>query len=142
MVDEKKICLMTDLARFESGAGKEDLRVLRYSRSDYIGLGLLKNFFLTTIGYILLWGVIAAYYMEYLLENLHKMNIPVLIVVIVIGYLIFMIVYSEITYTRRYKRYEKARKNVRHYYTGLEQLSRTYYGEDTEGKRSAGGKRS
>ena len=31
--------------------GKEDLRISKYYRGDYIGLGLLKNFILTTIGY-------------------------------------------------------------------------------------------
>lgn len=142
MVDEKKIILMSDLARFEGSVGKEDLHIVRYSRTDYIGLGLLKNFFLTTLGYALLCCVVAAYYMEYLLENIHMMNLPALGNKIVIGYLIFLVVYSVITYIKRYNRYEKAKKNVRHYYAGLERLSRAYYGETSRVKRSAGGKRS
>lgn len=142
MVDEKKIGLMTELARFESGEGKEDLRIVRYSRSDYIGLGLLKNFFLTTFGYILVCGAAVAYQLEYLMEHIHKMNIPVLIAEFAAGYLIFLVLYSIFTYIKRYNRYEKAKKNVKRYYAGLELLSRTYYGEKPQGKRSAGGKRS
>lgn len=45
MLDEKKICLMTKLARFESRTGKESLRIIRHHRGDYIGMGLLRNFF-------------------------------------------------------------------------------------------------
>ena len=36
---------MTNLARYEDGAGKEDLRISKYYRGDYIGLGLLEEFY-------------------------------------------------------------------------------------------------
>ena len=45
MLKEEKIRLMTKLARYESGEGKEELRIARYYRSDYIGLALFRNFF-------------------------------------------------------------------------------------------------
>lgn len=35
---------MTKLARYESGEGKEELRIARYYRSDYIGLAMFRNF--------------------------------------------------------------------------------------------------
>lgn len=142
MVDEKKICLMSELARFESGAGKEDLRIVKYTRSDYIGLGLLKNFFVTTFSYALICVVIIAFYMDYLLENLHMMNLKELGIKFVAGYLIFLWIYSVITYITRRRRYEKAKRNVRQYYAGLKRLSGIYYGGTSQGKQTAGGKRS
>ena len=51
MVNEKKIRLMTQLSRYEENDGKEDLKIMKYYRSDYLGVALLKNFFLTTLGY-------------------------------------------------------------------------------------------
>ena len=45
MLKEEKIRLMTKLARYESGEGKEELRIARYYRSDYIGLALFSQFF-------------------------------------------------------------------------------------------------
>ena len=51
MLNNQKIKKMHKLAVYESGVGKEDLAVSNYYRSDYIGLALIKNFFLTTIGY-------------------------------------------------------------------------------------------
>lgn len=44
MLNEKRIRLMTKLARYESGEGKEELRIARYYRSDYIGLAMFRNF--------------------------------------------------------------------------------------------------
>ena len=44
MLDEKKIRLMTDLARYENQHGKEELKISRYYRSDYLGLALFRNF--------------------------------------------------------------------------------------------------
>ena len=54
MVDERKVRLMTRLARYEQREGREALRINKFYRSDYIGLALLRNFFMTTIGYGLL----------------------------------------------------------------------------------------
>ena len=143
MLDEKKICLMTKLARFESRTSKESLRIIRHHRGDYIGMGLLRNFFETTLGYLLVWGVIIAYNMDYLLDNLHKVKIFVVVVAFIVGYLIFLILYSVITWIKRRRQYEQAREEVEQYYNGLEELSRRYYGAGGKEKtgKTAGGKR-
>ena len=52
MVDEKKVRTMIELARYEEGEGKEDLRIRRFYRGDYLTVQLIKNWFLTTISYI------------------------------------------------------------------------------------------
>lgn len=51
MLNEEKIKIMNKLAMYEQGEGKKYLPVSRYYRSDYIGLAMIKNFFLITIGY-------------------------------------------------------------------------------------------
>ena len=143
MLDGKKMCLMTKLARFESRTGKESLRIIRHHRGDYIGMGLLRNFIETTLGYLLVWGVIIAYNMDYLLDNLHKVKIFVVVVEFIVGYLIFLILYSVITWIKRRRQYEQAREEVEQYYNGLEELSRRYYGAGGKEKtgKTAGGKR-
>ena len=50
MLDVQKIKKMHKLAAYESGEGKQHLAISNYYRSDYIGLALIKNFFLSTIG--------------------------------------------------------------------------------------------
>ena len=46
MINEEKVKIMNRLAMYEKRGGKKYLPVSRYYRSDYIGLALIKNFFL------------------------------------------------------------------------------------------------
>ena len=46
MVNEEKVKVMNRLAMYEHGEGRKYLPVSRYYRSDYIGLALIKNFFI------------------------------------------------------------------------------------------------
>ena len=86
MLNEEKIKIMNKLAMYEQGEGKKYLPVSRYYRSDYIGLALIKNFFLVTIGYCLILAGIAAYFGEYLVDNIHKMDLVAVGRNAVIGY--------------------------------------------------------
>jgi len=126
MLDIKKVRLMTELAHYETEKGKKDLKISRYYRSDYIGIGLLKNLLLVTLGYILLWGLIIAYNLDFLLDNLHKLNFSFIIVEMVVGYIVVVVIYSTITYTMRFSRYLKAKKSVQEYYDKLNELMQLY----------------
>jgi len=128
MLDAEKIQLMTKLAHYENEQGKEDLKISRYYRSDYIGIGLLKNLLLISVGYVLLWGLIVAYNLDFLLDNLHKLNYSFIIVEVAVGYVAIVVVYSVITYAMRFSRYFKAKDSVQNYYAKLNELMQ-YYGE-------------
>ena len=129
MLDVEKVRLMTELARYENAEGKEDLRISRYYRSDYIGISLLKNLLAVSLGYLLLWGIIVAYNLDFLLDNVHKMDFSFIIFEFVIGYAVIVLIYSIITYTLGFSRYAKAKKRVNGYDTALEHLA-SVYGED------------
>ena len=143
MLKEEKIRLMTKLARYESGEGKEELRIARYYRSDYIGLALIKNFFLVTIGYGLILAVIAAYNLEYLLDNVHKMDLISLGIVVLAGYIGVLAVYSVLTYIQYTVKYHNAKKSVKQYYTQLTRLEKIYTREEKKfaGREMSGGYR-
>ena len=98
MINEEKVKIMTKLAMYEQGRGRKYLPVSRYYRSDYIGLALIKNFFLVTIGYVLIVAAVAVYFGEYLLENIHKMNLVTLGIYLIIGYVIVLVsvFYSDV----------------------------------------------
>lgn len=132
MLDERKIRLMTKLARYESGEGKEDLRIAGYYRSDYLGIALFKNFFLASIGYGVILLLIASYFSEYLLDNIHRMNLLLLAVAIVGGYIITLTVYSVVTYTIYSLRYSKAKRSVKGYGQKLAELEKMYGTEEEE----------
>ena len=49
MINEEKVKIMDRLALYEKQEGRKYLPVSKYYRSDYIGLALIKNFFLVTL---------------------------------------------------------------------------------------------
>ena len=120
MLNEEKIKIMNKLAMYEQGEGKKYLPVSRYYRSDYIGLAMIKNFFLVTIGYCLILAGIAAYFAE-----------------VILGYVAVLVLFSVLTYIQYTVKYHKAKKSVKNYYEELTQLSKIYGRE--EKKSSARG---
>ncbi len=138
MVDENKIRLMTRLARYESGDGKEELRIVKNSFMGYLCLGFFKNFILTTLGYFMVWGFIIAYNMDYLLDNIHKVQMSVVLVEFLVGYLVFLILYSFFVYAYRLRKYNRAKSNVKKYYAGLSELASNYYKKNDSEKKEIG----
>ena len=88
-------------------------------------------------------AAVAVYFGEYLLENIHKMNLVALGAYIIIGYLVVLIVYSVLTYIQYSVKYHRAKKSVREYYGQLTSLSKIYAREERKasGKGAAGGYR-
>ena len=143
MINEEKVKIMTKIAMYEHGKGRKYLPVSKYYRSDYIGLALIKNFFLVTIGYIMAVAAVAVYFGEYLMENLHKMNLVSMGVYIIVGYVAALVGYSILTYIQYSVKYYKAKKSVKEYYIQLTELSKIYTREEkrSAGRGTAGGNR-
>lgn len=133
MLNEKKIKIMMDLSRYENVYGKEELKTVRYYRSDYLAFALFRNFFLITLGYAVIIGLVALYHMEYILNNIQNMNIVYLGGLVVIGYLLLLVVYSIATYARFSIKYKKCRKGVHLYDRKLAELLKLY-GNDENAK--------
>lgn len=130
MLNVKKIRLMTEMARYEEGKGKEEMRIAKYFRSDYLGIALFKNFILASIGYAVVVLLVAAYFSEYLLNNVHKMNLILLGVILVGSYIITITIYSVITYVKYSLKYSRAKRGVDAYDRKLEKLETLYRKED------------
>lgn len=139
MINEEKVKLMTKLAMYEKTEGEKYLPISRYYRSDYIGLALIKNFFVVTIGYALVLIALGAYYAEYLLNNVHRMNLIVLGTEILVGYVIIMAAFTVLTYIQYSVKYYLAKKSVKEYYNMLTQLNKMY--SRTERKSRKTGRR-
>lgn len=141
MLNVEKVKLMTKLSVYEKTEGKKYLPISKYYRSDYIGLALIKNFFITTIGYLLLVGAGMAYYSEYLLSNIHKMDLFSLGVELLLGYIALLVFYSLLTYIQYAVRYRKAKKSVKEYYVNLSKLARMYDREERRAGNQNGSRR-
>lgn len=137
MLNEKKIRLMTELARYEENEGKEALRIGKYFRSDYVGMAMLRNFFLASLGYVVILLLIASYFLDYLLDNVHTMNLVLWGTIVIGGYLVVLTLYSVVTYTVYSLRYSRARRSLQEYEHELEQLERFYDKEEKACKQKA-----
>ena len=73
-----------------------------------------------------------AYNLDYLLDNLHKMNFTIIVAEMIIGYMVIVGIYSVFTYIRHFSRYEKAKKSVKEYYTKLGELAKAYGESDQD----------
>lgn len=136
MINEEKVRLMNQIAMYEEKEGKKYLPVSKYYRSDYVGVALIKNFFLVTIGYMLILLALGGYYGDYLMENIHKMNLVALGTEIVAGYLIVLAAFTVLTYIQYTVKYFLAKKSVKKYYAMLTKLSKMYVQEEKKNRTS------
>lgn len=136
MINEEKVILMTRASLYEKKAGKEKMKIMGYFRHDYISLKLLYGWFFATVSYVLcaaLWG---ACHMEYLLDNLHKMDLKDLGLTFLFIYVLTIAVYCCILYGVYSYRYYTAKRSVGTYAQTLRKISDIYAQED---KRPASG---
>lgn len=138
MVDERKVRLMTRLARYEQKEGRDALRIQKYYRSDYLGLALLRNFFMASIGYGLLVLLIVGYYSDYLMDYIYKMDLQLVVTVLIVGYVAVLAVYSAVTYVVYSVRYARAKKSVKSYYLKLGELEKLAQGKTVTSEKKRG----
>jgi hypothetical protein len=135
MLNEDKIKVMNKLAMYEKTEGKKYLPVSKYYRSDYIGLALIKNFFLVTIGYVLVVAAVGVYFGDFLMDNIHKMDLRALGESLLVGYVVLMVVYILLTLLIYNVRYFRAKKGVKEYYRQLTKLDKMYVRDERKGGR-------
>jgi len=142
MLNEEKIKAMNRLALYEKKEGRKYLPISKYYRSDYVGQALIRNLFLVTIGYLLLMALVAMYNTDFLMENIHKMDIRKLGMYLLIGYGIVLGAYTFLTFVLYNVKYYLAKRSVRKYYEQLTKVEKMYQREDklNLSKRRAGGR--
>ena len=83
----------------------------------------------------------AGYKSEYLMNNIHRMNLTLLVVGALGGYIILLVVYSVLTYIYCTVKYAKAQKGIQEYYKGLGQIKKIYDREEKRNDRITGRRR-
>lgn len=140
MLNEKRIRQMTQLARYEIKEKKKSLAVGKYFRSDYIGISLLKNFFITTFGYFLILGVLAVYHMEWLMEEFDSINLVFLAGCLIGGYVVLLAFYSVVVYAVASAKYAAAKRSRKGYAEKLGELQKEYEAADRRNRRERRGR--
>lgn len=131
MINNRKVRLMTRLAMYEEGEGKEDIRLGKYFRRDFVRLQLFKNIVAITVGYLCLVVLFLAYKLEFIVKEAVNLDYPAIGKKLLAIYLIILLVYiaGSIVFSMLY--YNASRKKLAKYFRML-RLMRSFYREDSK----------
>lgn len=124
MLNEERIRLMTKMASYEAGEGKEHMPIKQYYRKDYISYEMIKTFVTSTIAFGILFLCWVIYKMDDLAEFLAGKELPDLAISILIKYAVFICIYQVIAYFVYSRRYKEATASMRKYYATLKKVER------------------
>ena len=126
MLNEKKVQLMTRMAMYESKQGQEDMKISSYYKKDYVSLNRLLTIIWITIGYVIVVGVSAFVFIEYIFEHLDLSFIVVAGVALGSIYIALVVIYA-IASSRFYRRkHEEARLRTKKFNHDLTRLNKMY----------------
>lgn len=126
MLNNRKVRLMTKLAIYEKEDGKEDIRLGKYYRLDYVRYQMLKTLVAVTFGYLILVFLTILYNAEYLIAEAVKLDYAAIGRTMLGIYLMLVLVFvglAGIGYTVKYNR---SRKKLAKYYQMLKRLRMIY----------------
>lgn len=130
MLNNRKIRIMTKLATYEKKDGKEDIKLSKYYKTDYVRLNLLKSIMSATFGYILILVMIIVYKSEYLIQNAVNLDYKGVFTSVLGYYLVVLTVMNVGTLIGYSLKYDRSRKQLSQYFRMLKKLRMIYKEED------------
>ena len=130
MVNEDRIKLMTRMAAYEKEEHKKNKTIVSFFRSDYISMQMLKSIISTTIAFAIMFGLYVLYDFEVFMKEIYQMDMFEFAKNVIIIYVIFVGIFSVITYVVSLYQYNRALQSTKLYYANLKKLSRIYGEEE------------
>lgn len=126
MLNEERVILMTKMASYEEHEGKENMKIGKYFRGDYIAVQVLKSIFSATVAFALILGLYVLYDFEVFMQDLYKIDLVSFAKTLLTYYGIAVVVYAAFSYGIYAHRYSKARKSLKLYHQNLKKLNSMY----------------
>ena len=130
MVNEDRIKLMTRMAAYEKEEHKKNKTIVSFFRSDYISMQMLKSIISTTIAFAIMFGLYVLYDFEVFMKEIYQMDMFEFAKSVIIIYVIFVGIFSVITYVVSLYQYNRALQSTKLYYANLKKLYRIYGEEE------------
>ena len=130
LLNTDRIKLMTKLTAYEERGGRRSLAITKYFKNDYIIMNMISVAVTTTIAFVLLFVIWMLYRFEYLMKNIHKINMISLGVKILLLYLLMLAVFLVIAYFVYHYKYRQAKRSMSGYVEGLKELEKLYREEE------------
>ncbi len=129
MLNEERVILMTQMASYESGEGRRNVKIGNYFRSDYIAIQVLKSVVCGTIVFGIVFALYIFYDFEVFMQELYKMDLLAFAKSVLIKYAVSIVAYGLLTYIICTYRYVKAKNSLKCYYHNLKKLG-SFYGDE------------
>lgn len=126
MLNEERVILMTKMASYEEHEGKENMKIGKYFRGDYIAVQVLKSIFSATVAFALIFALYVLYDFEVFMQDLYKIDLVSFAKTLLTYYGIAVVVYAAFSYGIYAYRYSKARKSLKLYHQNLKKLNSLY----------------
>jgi uncharacterized integral membrane protein len=130
MLNNKKIRIMTKLALYEEKEGKEEIKMGKFYKTDYVRFQLLKSIVSVTVGYILILLMIGMYKAEYLISKAVSLNFIRLGQYVLGFYIMIITIYVTGSLIGYSIKYDKSRKHLSKYFKTLKKLNNIYRDEN------------
>ena len=135
MINIRKTRLMTKLALYETGEGREDIRLSKYYKTDYVRLQILKTVLAVTIGYILILLMVGLYKSEYLIAEAVNLDYRAIGITVLVIYIILLTIYIVGTIIGYSIKYDLSRGKLTRYFRLLNIMKKIY--REEEGSEAA-----
>ncbi len=130
MLNTERIRLMTRLAAYEQGEGKEYMPMSQYYRGDYVGIQMIKTFLYSTIAFCIITALSILYRLDDLEKMLYQMDYYEYAKGFVVKYILFVVFYQVIAWIVANLRYRKGQKKQKLYYSRLKKVEKLYEREE------------
>jgi hypothetical protein len=132
MLNNNKIRLMTKLALYEDKEGKEDIRLSKYYKTDYVRYQVIKSIISATVGYALILVLVFLYKSEYLIRNAVILDYKSLGTYILGIYIMIVALYGLGSVVGYSIKYDTSRKKLARYFKLLKRMNKIYKDETPE----------
>ncbi len=129
MVNNRKVRLMAQINMYEENEGREDVKLAKYFRSDYIRLQLLKTFVSVTVGYLLVVAMYLASQLDYLIKEAVNLDYVGMAMTALGYYVVILTVYIGGTIIYCLLHYNASRNKLAKYFKMLRRM-RSFYEEE------------
>ena len=126
MLNEERIILMTQMASYEKGEGRENVKIGNYFRSDYVTLEVLKSIVCGALTFVIVFGIYLLYNFETLMQDLYTIDLFEFAKNILRYFGITVGGYALLTYFVSSWRYARAKRSLKCYYHNLKKLGSMY----------------
>ncbi len=131
MINKRKVRLMAQINMYEENEGREDIKLAKYFRADYVRLQILRSFVTVTLGYILVVILYLASQLDYLIKEAVNLNYIGMAMTALGYYVIILTVYVGGTTIFCLLHYNASRNKLAKYFKMLRRM-RSFYEEEEQ----------